>query len=344
MSTNPPNEQYDRTVDIVRHAIPRMSELKIPITPVNYAVWFEYLSETNQDLRQAMDDLLSREAPITNEEMKRLYERYLEERNEKLRSAKSALGQVISALMAHVSQADGHYSEFSSELRGVADELSGDVTTDNLNGLIDRAVRATNVALERGAELKQRFSLLAVEMQQVRGQLARSQEEARMDALTGVFNRFAFQEAINDLPQFAKTDAHTPCVLLIDIDYFKSVNDSYGHLAGDHVLQGVAQKLKAAVRGRDIVARYGGEEFAILIRDTPHSGCHAVAENVRVHVSQTFIDMPEELSIAEPICVTVSIGGAWYRDGEGIEPFLDRADRALYRSKQNGRDRVSWDG
>ena len=78
------NTKYDQSVYIVRNAIPRMSELRIPITPSNYAVWYEYLTDSNKDLRREMDALLGREQPITNSEMQALYERYLEERSEKL--------------------------------------------------------------------------------------------------------------------------------------------------------------------------------------------------------------------------------------------------------------------
>ena len=343
MSQQNAGSNYDHTVNIVRSAIPRMSELKIPITPSNYAVWFEYLGNGNPALQAEMDALLSRDRSISNDEMQDLYVRFLEDRSEKVASAKSALNQVVKALMHHISQADGHYSSFSSELKDVAQELAQDVSTDDLNSLIDRAVKATNGALERGAEMRQKFSDLAVEMQQVRSALARSQEEARSDALTGVYNRLAFQEEIGRLAEYAADDSHTPCLLLVDIDFFKRINDSYGHLAGDHVLQTVAHKIKQAVRGRDIVARYGGEEFAILLRDTPRSGCMAVAENVRLHVARTVIELPADLDYDQPVEVTVSLGGAWYREDETVEALVERSDKALYRSKENGRNRVGWE-
>lgn len=164
-----------------------------------------------------------------------------------------------------------------------------------------------------------------------------------MDALTRVFNRLAFQEELTRLTQFASEDAHAPCLLLLDIDFFKKVNDTHGHVAGDHVLASVAQQIKSAVRGGDVVARYGGEEFAILLRNTPRSGCLAVAENVRLHVGRSPIAAPEELGIDHPIEVTISIGGALFRDAENPESLVERADRALYRSKQAGRNRVTWE-
>ena len=343
MPQNNTQPSFDQTVDIVRSAIPRMSEHKIPMTPCNYAVWFEYLAESNQPLRDEMDALLGREEPILDSEMRDLYERYLEERNEKVTSAKNALGQVVQTLMNHIHQADDHYSSFSSELQVVADGLNDDVSTESLNALIDRAVQATNSALERGAQMKQQFSNLAVEMQQVRSELARSQEEARSDPLTGLFNRLAFQEELSKLSEQAAHDAHQPCLLVLDIDFFKKVNDTYGHLGGDHVLTAVAGKIRESVRGADVVARYGGEEFAILLRDTPRSGCFAVAENVRLQISAMRITLPEELGFPEPVMVTVSLGGALYREHETLESLVDRSDRALYQSKENGRNRVTWE-
>lgn len=334
---------YDRSVDIVRSAIPRMAELKIPITPRNYAVWYSYLSQSNQALHQEMEEMLGGGNSIDEQQLTRLYERYLEVESENVRVAKSALSQMVGVLMSHVSQADCHYTDFSDELRQVAEGLNGEVDSVNLGGLIDRAVRATHTALDRAAELKQRFSDLAQEMQQVRGELARTQEEARTDPLTGMCNRLVFKEALGELVQYNAHDSHAPCLMLIDIDFFKRVNDTYGHVAGDHVLQAVARQITASVRGGDLVARYGGEEFAVLLRDTPRSGCQAVAENVRLHIGRSLIDLPSELGFDRPVDITVSIGGAWFREQEPGEALVERADRALYLSKEGGRNRVTWE-
>jgi diguanylate cyclase len=321
-----------------------MSELQIPITPSNYAVWYEYLSDSNQDLCREMDVLLGRDQPITNTEMKELYERFLNDRSEERWIAKTALSQMVSTLMSHIENADGHYAGFSTELSDIATGLSGEVSAQELDQLMDRAVRATNKALEQGKDLKKRLSSLATEIEDVRGKLDRSQKEARADALTGLHNRLAFQEELAALPRFSAQDTHAPCLLVIDVDFFKRVNDNYGHLVGDHVLRAVAREIKACVRGRDMVARFGGEEFAVLLRDTPRSGCKAVAEHVRAGIERLMIKVPEDLLADELVAVTASLGGAWYREEETSEALVDRADRVLYLSKQDGRNRVTWEG
>ena len=343
MADNDPILSYDRTVDIVRSAIPRMSEMKIPITPSNYAVWYEYLNESNQPLRREMDVLLSRPEGITEQQMQDLYERYLTERTEKIQIAKTALSQLVRALMSHIDLADGHYSGFSNELHEIARSLEGDTSTEDLNRLIDRAVCATNAALDHGAELKQKITALADEMQDVRNKLAISQVEARSDALTGLLNRLAFQEKLDGLAASCSESEHAPCLLLIDIDRFKRVNDTYGHLAGDVVLESLAAEIKACLRGRDIVARYGGEEFGVLLLDTPRPGCLAVAENVRTHIDRYLIKLPDDVADGKVLSVSVSVGGAWLRESDTTKAFVDRADRALYQSKDNGRNRVSWE-
>ena len=334
---------YDHTVDIVRDAIPRMSQLKIPITPGNYAVWYEYLSDVNQGLREEMDRLLARPQPITNAEMRGLYERYLEERSEKLQLAKTALGQVVAALMSQIDEADGSFSSFTTEMGEIARELTERSTVADLDAMIERAMRATHTALERGALIRRQVAELATEMHQVRSALARSHEQARTDALTRVYNRLAFEEELEDLAKTASQDTHAPCLIMVDVDHFKQVNDTYGHLAGDYVLRTVAHEIKDSVRGRDMVARYGGEEFAVLLRDTPRSGCLAVAENLRASIERSRITLPEALGAGRTVAVTVSLGGAWLREQEPLEAFVNRADRALYRSKQGGRNRVTWE-
>lgn len=193
------NTHYDRTVDIVRHAIPRMSEHKIPITPSNYVVWYEYLTESNQELRKEMDALLGRDQPISQGELQDLYARYIEQRGERVQIAKTTLSQIVNALINQISEADGHYGSFSSELNGLAASLAGEVSVDELNALIERATRATNTVVERGAQLRQQFKELSTEMQNGRGELARSYQQARTDTLTEVNNRLAFQETLDGL-------------------------------------------------------------------------------------------------------------------------------------------------
>jgi diguanylate cyclase len=335
---------YDLTIQIARTVLPRMSELQIPITPSNYAVWFEYARETNPALQEAIDVLLEQGQPITNEQCRNFHERFISSDGGELAAAEAALANLVRTLLNQLSEAEGSFSKFSTTLNGIVEDLSADATTDELTSLIERALSATSAALDQGATLKAQLVSLANEMHGMRDELRRSEEKALVDPLTGLQNRLAFKAELAQLSKEGLGDAHTPCLLMVDIDHFKRVNDILGHIAGDVVIQEVGLEISRKVRGGDMVARYGGEEFVVLLRDTPRSGCRTVAENIRTGIEGLSIKLPQELDVAEHVSVTVSLGGGWFREGESFESFVDRADRALYQSKRGGRNRVTWEG
>ncbi len=158
------------------------------------------------------------------------------------------------------------------------------------------------------------------------------------DALTGLANRRSFEMALaREIDRVAR--AGEPALLLaLDIDHFKSVNDTHGHASGDLVLKVVANALLDCVRPMDMVARVGGEEFAIVMPNCPATFGEAVAERVRRRVEA----MPVSIGVSQQIHVSVSIGGAfapqWVRSSPTL--WIERADIQLYRAKAEGRNRV----
>ena len=128
-------------------------------------------------------------------------------------------------------------------------------------------------------------------------------------------------------------------LLLADIDHFKVVNDTYGHVLGDKVIRAVAHVLRSSIKGRDVAARLGGEEFAILLPQTSLTGAAAVAEQIRGTVAQGRICRPDgNESIGQ---VTLSVGVAVAKPGDTLEALLERADAAMYTAKRAGRNRIS---
>ena len=156
------------------------------------------------------------------------------------------------------------------------------------------------------------------------------QVQAQTDPLTGVFNRRYFFE------QYQQEIGATDAVLLIDLDYFKQVNDTYGHQVGDETLRTCVSRIQSALRKRDILARYGGEEFIALIKNVDQHEARNVAERIRGAVSDQ-----EMKTAGKGIRVTVSIGVALGDpDSIGIEGLISQADGCLYSAKHNGRNRV----
>lgn len=163
---------------------------------------------------------------------------------------------------------------------------------------------------------------------------------ATLDALTNLNNRRQFEIRLGQEISITKRQNNPLCAMMIDIDFFKSVNDTYGHAAGDEVLRTVASIIKQALRESDIPARYGGEEFAVLLPYTHIEEAKIVGERLRKAVESTPIIVNIEDKEPQTINVTISMGLAEYNQTETGEVLFERADKALYEAKTNGRNQV----
>jgi two-component system cell cycle response regulator len=177
--------------------------------------------------------------------------------------------------------------------------------------------------------------------ERLRDNVQQSMEMAITDGLTGLHNRRYMESHLGTLVDQASMRGKPLAVLVLDIDYFKAVNDTWGHDAGDEVLREFAQRLRKSVRGIDLVCRLGGEEFVVVMPDTDAGVASIVAERIRNRVAG------EPFAIhkgARAIDVTVSIGMAQRLGGDtDADTILKRADQALYRAKRDGRNRVVLD-
>ncbi|HNT33565.1 MAG TPA: GGDEF domain-containing protein, partial [bacterium] len=166
--------------------------------------------------------------------------------------------------------------------------------------------------------------------------LEKLQADVRMDFLTKLSNRRAFDTRFVEETERARRYGHQLSLILMDADRFKAINDVYGHVAGDRILRGVAKVIEGETRSSDFVARYGGEEFVLLLPETSMQQASAVAEKIRKKIEQTkfWVD-------TRNIKVTVSLGVAQFdAQNDTRESFLKRADAAMYRAKEAGRNRV----
>lgn len=162
--------------------------------------------------------------------------------------------------------------------------------------------------------------------------------QALSDPLTGLGNRGALENSLEYQWQMAQRYEQDLGVLMIDIDFFKKVNDTHGHDVGDYVIKHVAQSIKATTRQTDMVFRYGGEEFLVLLNKTTTIGSTIIAERIRENIENLkLVDNNGQL-----IKVTISIGGSHLRAGLSKGQLVKEADNALYKAKENGRNRVNF--
>lgn len=189
----------------------------------------------------------------------------------------------------------------------------------------NRELIKLNLELER--KVKQRTRALVEKNREL-------EQIATIDRLTGVFNRRKLDEVLYTEVLRSKRYGNTFGVILLDIDHFKSVNDTFGHLVGDRVLQLFASQLKNSVRDVDVLGRWGGEEFLIICPETAEDGILLLARILRRKVQGE--------TIAEVGVKTASFGVTAYCKGDSVDNIIKRADKALYLAKQNGRNRVEF--
>lgn len=194
----------------------------------------------------------------------------------------------------------------------------------------------------RRGDVYQRIEALSMRMQSMESEaseLKSSMEaqrlEALRDALTELPNRAAYDDQIE--AEFSRWRRHERplSISIIDIDHFKKINDTLGHLRGDKVLKLVAREISRRVRSEDFVARYGGEEFVVIMPDTDGNNAFTAMEKVRSAIEHCPFNFNNQR-----IPITASFGISSFTDGDEIEACFERADRALYQSKRNGRNRI----
>jgi diguanylate cyclase (GGDEF)-like protein len=250
-----------------------------------------------------------------------------------MRQALQAFAQCLSATITEDQRNDSRMEVELERLVDVVGKRSPDVLEQQLGVLVGLVKSTITHRRERERRQVQDLGRRVVEL---RAELEIARTQAIQDPLTELYNRAALSEEVERVASLAAFLSAEPCLLLIDIDHFKSVNDRHGHPAGDAVLQAVADNItRHFMRREDFVARYGGEEFAVLARESTLERVLQRADRLRE--TQAKLEVATQTG---PVTVTMSIGIARHEPGEAPAIWLERTDRALYAAKHAGRDRV----
>jgi len=241
-------------------------------------------------------------------------------------------------VMTLISDALGMSATYDDSLSGATQKLSVAQKPDQVKAIVESLVKSTREMRETNKALEDRLTLSKSEISNLQQSLEAIRAESLTDPLTGLGNRKFFDRSIDAAVQDALANGEPMSLLMLDIDHFKSFNDSYGHLTGDQVLRLVGMSLKQTIKGQDITARYGGEEFAVVLPNTALRQALTVADHIRRAI------MAKELkkkSTGEILGrVTISVGVSMLKPGDDTDSLIERADGCLYAAKRNGRNRV----
>ncbi len=325
--------------ELLRLALPLLSQHGSGCQPPSYTLWYEYVVGQNKGLCDELAIRMALGKPLSIDETHALYAKHVAEPDiVATDELQHQLEGTLDSLWQVASSAGSEARRYGESLRDCGEQLEAPQGVDAVRKIVNALAAETRRMQESNARLTAELESKRSEMSELSGKLASIRSEALQDPLTGLTNRRGFQKVIDETLAARKDGLSNWSLLMVDIDHFKRVNDTHGHLLGDKVLQAVAKVLRNFIKGAEMAVRLGGEEFALVLPDTSQDRAAALAEDIRKTVASGTIRRADQKSIG---AVTVSIGVAGYRIAESIEQWLERADKAMYTAKQGGRDRVA---
>ncbi len=338
-------ESMEESAEILRLVLQKMSEWRLSFTPVQYTVVYEYVTNINSSLKKSVDDLLTA-GSLTDKTIEEAYysciipeqtlpvleqrglltQETLDVLNRMSESAKATMQTTQKARFGILSQ---HKALKSAEI----------VDASLLQSVIAQLAGETKKLLDSSEALENNLRDSRQEIENLRSELQAVAQASTIDPLTGIANRRGFEKLLGERLLVQETKLGNSSFLFLDIDHFKKINDDFGHIVGDRVLQAVAKLLKAKTRGEDIIARFGGEEFVVVLPGTPIDKAHIVAESIRQNIERiTLLNEKAKKTIGS---ITVSIGIDSHKAGQDWHETIQHADKAMYQSKQSGRNRIT---
>jgi diguanylate cyclase len=334
-------QSRERSGELLRLIIPTMAKHQASFHPLSYAVWYEYLAGINAELTRSLDREMGQTPSLDDPAIERLYRSCIEgQQRAAFDRLKAGFDGIMKELADYATQFGSQASRYDESLGDFGRRLGEDPDPAALGELIRTLVEDTRQVRASVSTLENRLSASSSELDRIRGELEGAREDAMTDPLTGLRNRRGFDQVTGQLDDGPGSPA-VCSLLMLDIDHFKRVNDTYGHLFGDKVIRAIAQVLASSVTARDLAARTGGEEFAVLLPGASLEAAEQLAETIRNRVAHGRIRRSNSDEAIGGI--TISVGVALRRGSEPIDRLMQRADEMLYASKRGGRNRVSVD-
>lgn len=277
----------------------------------------QFLNELNESLEQVQE-----------------YVQRSRESDAQARESDDALDEEVRSKVAGIAESvrsAGNIQELKSSVQGQLESI-----LQSMDSYKEIKQGHHQSADDRAEELEARIKVMEQESAELKTSLAQQAQQAMCDALTGLPNRAAYDTWIKkDLLEVCQKQPKSTVFVICDVDHFKNINDSYGHLAGDKVLKILAKEISGRMRDGDFFARYGGEEFVLLMPNIELDEAAAIVEPIREAVAKCPFHFKEK-----QVQITMSFGLAKYDEGQSPESVFEKADKALYFAKANGRNRV----
>jgi diguanylate cyclase len=330
-------ESREQSAELLRLVLPLMSRHEAGFNPLTYAVWYEYVRGSNSALSAALDAAIAKGKPLADEDMNQLYDTHVALRDiESSMRMRNRMQKMIDEVSVATTQTSSEVAHYSDGLDRYQQRLRTESAPSAVAEVVGSLLSDTLRVKVRTSDLQTQLHNSAQEVDRLRQELEAAQGLAHMDPLTGLMNRRGLDQHVRS--HFGAGLAGC-ALLLFDIDEFKQINDAHGHLLGDRVINAVGHSIRRLIEPEGVAARIGGEEFAALVAGRSLEQITALADGIRSAVERGRIKrQDQDASVGG---VTVSVGVGFGVGEESFETLFERADRALFRSKQDGRNRVT---
>lgn len=333
-------DKPEKAAEYLRQVIPLLAKHKITATPINYSVWYNYVAGNQLALNEAINNIIEHGKPITDDFCMELYEAYVDgsamiAAQDKIQQR---LAKIVDQTIENVTSAAKEAQNFDASISGHSQQLASAADADSTQMLISQMLADTRQMVRNSNDLTNRMNETNAEVAALKKELETVKLAAQKDSLTGLLNRGALDSIIREVVEAPAGEPNPTCIMMMDIDHFKRINDNFGHLVGDRVIRYLAALLKQVIGENQTIARYGGEEFAVVMKNTPIEDVVKLAEKVRVALGKSKLQRKDS---GETIGkVTISIGVSTHQWDDTAESLIERADSALYHAKNTGRDQV----
>jgi len=334
------SQSKEESAEILRLILQKMVKHPAAFTPPTYAVWYEFLAGINPRLNEEMSKLLDADEPLSNETTQHLFDRYISEINPEAQNKfRQNMQKLLDGLASQANSTSEDTRRFNTDLDKFGTTLNNDPATPLVHQLVGAIMQGTELMQSSVSALQDKLLESKSKVEKLQQELQNARSEALIDPLTKALNRRGLDVQMKKLVAKPEFQGKRISFLMLDIDFFKKINDNYGHMFGDRVICGITAALTAQVKGRDSVARLGGEEFAVVLPNTLTQDAFTLAEQIRKSIEQAKIRRSAKHEDVGGI--TVSIGIADCEITGDWQDALSRADTALYVSKKMGRNKTT---
>lgn len=326
-----------RNEGYLKKILPMMTHHQMAANPIHYAICYDYVVGNNATLSKAVDLLLSAEKPFDQATSLALYEKHIcNPSMETFEKISHQIQKVITQAADTINDTCLKAEESSDSFQKKSQLLENITDAGSVKKVLQEIIRETQSLAITSHAMQDQLNQSNTEMEQLRAELAQVRQIAVTDGLTGLLNRRAFDQSLTKIIQ--QPESTNTYLSILDIDHFKRINDNFGHTVGDNVIKFVASLMKKHADEHHYVARYGGEELAIIMPETPKEKAIEISENIRLEMEKSRLKRKTDNQQLGQITISIGIAELQYNDDS--EAFITRADTALYKAKESGRNKV----